>query len=561
MIEEILEKRIEEALRELSYPSDTHILIERPRDPRYGDYATPIAFALAKRFGENPSSIAEKILSVIQLDRKEVKEISVAGGGFINFTLSKDYYISELYKIFDQGKEYGKMDLGKGEKVIVEFVSSNPTGPLTVGHGRQAVLGDVLSNILSETGFQVSREYYFNDAGRQMDLLGKSCFARYMQEFDPSYEFPDGGYAGDYLIDIARKAVNEYGDRFARAHGEEREGAIGVMREFASREIVSTIDADLRKMGIKFDSWFNESSLLREGKVEEAIDMLKKAGAAYEKEGALWFRASEYGDEEDRVLIKSNGDPTYFMTDIAYHINKHERDFPLMINIHGADHHGYVPRMKAAMKALGFPEDSLRYLVHQMVTFIEGGEKMKMSTRAGAFVTLRELMEKVGVDSTRYFFVMRRADSHLVFDIDLAKKRNLENPVFYVQYAYARISNVFDFARSRGIDINCTSLREGFDAGHLAHDDEWTLVRLLSDYPAVLKSAATHLEPHRLTGYLEEVAGAFHHWYQTGDREHDLRIVTEELPTTKSRLFLSSCAMNIISKGLTLLGVSLPARM
>jgi arginyl-tRNA synthetase len=554
LIEEILATRIEEALRELSYPTGDSILIERPRDERHGDFACPVAFSLAKVLRKRPSAIAEEILSVLKTDAEEVKEVSVAGG-FINFTISKRYFAGELERIFTQSFEYGKTDIGRGEKVMVEFVSSNPTGPLTVGHGRQAVLGDVISNLLHEVGYTVTREYYFNDAGRQMDILGRSCYARYLQEFDPSAEFPEEGYKGQYLIDIAKRAVEAYSDRFVAAEGALREEALSTLRKFAAGEIVKVIDRDLRELRITFDSWFNESSLYEEGKVDEAIRMLADAGATYEKDGALWFRASLFGDEEDRVLLKSSGDPTYFLTDIAYHINKYTRNFPLMINIHGADHHGYVPRMKAAMKALGFRDEALRYLVHQMVTFVEGGVQMKMSTRAGAFVTLKELMDKVGVDATRYFFVMRKADGHLVFDIDVAKKQSDENPVYYVQYVHARIANILEFARSRDIDTESGTLMKKFDPSLLVQNEEWALIKLLVDFPSVLRKSAVNLEPHRLTGYLEEVAAAFHNWYQNH------RVVTDDESLTDSRLFLAVCVMKIIARGLAILGVSRPERM
>ena len=314
-------------------------------------------------------------------------------------------------------------------------------------------------------------------------------------------------------------------------------------------------------MGVRFDSWYNESTLYEEGKIGKTLELLERAGALYEKDGAKWFSAIRYGDTEDRVLVKSSGEPTYFMTDIAYHIEKHKRQFSRMINIHGADHHGYVPRMKAAMKALGFPEGRLTYLLHQMVTFIENGEEMKMSTRAGAFVTLKELMEKAGVDATRYFFVMRKADSHLVFDIDLAKKKNLENPVYHVQYSHARIASVLEKAAERGIDVRRETLQTGFDSERIAHADEWDLVKLLVDFPSVLRDSAIHLEPHRITDYLEKVASAFHRWYQEGDRDSGRRILTEDPSVTATRLFLAVCTAKVLSRGLALLGVSCPEKM
>lgn len=560
MIEEILREKLEDALRELSLPSDVPVIVERPKEERHGDFASPVAFSLAKRLGKSPTDIARSILSALRFDENEVEAARIAGGGFINFTLSRGIYVRELLRIFELGGRYGRLDLGNGESVIIEFVSSNPTGPLTVGHGRQAALGDVLSNIFEEAGYRVTREYYFNDAGRQMDLLGKSCYARYRQQFDPSYEFPPDGYRGHYLIDIAKEAAGEFGKRFAEegAGGEE---AIRIMREFAAGKIVSMIDEDLRKMGVRFDGWFNESSLYAQGKIRETLELVERAGALYEKDGAKWFRVTQYGDSEDRVLVKNTGEPTYFMTDIAYHIDKRRRNFSLMINIHGADHHGYVPRMKAAMKALGFPDGMLRYLLHQMVTLMEHGEEIKMSTRSGTFVTLRELIEKVGPDATRYFFVMRKADSHLVFDVDLARQKIQDNPVFYVQYAHARIAGVLEKAVESGVDVGSEALAKGFDPGKLAYDDEWALVKLLTDYPSVLKDAAVYLEPHRITDYLEKVAASFHLWYHEGNKDSSRRIVTDDPAVTATRLFLAVCTMKILSKGLELLGVSRPEKM
>lgn len=561
MIREQLRARIREALEDLQLPKDVAIPIERPKDERHGDFATPVAFTLAKQIRKRPADIARSLQTAIRVDDLGISDVSIAGGGFINFTLSETYFTTEFEKIDMQGEAYGKNTRGEGININVEFVSTNPTGPLTVGHGRQAALGDVLSNILQETGYDVTREYYFNDAGRQMDLLGKSCYARYMQEFEQDYPFPEDGYRGEYLVRIARMAVEQYGDRYTTREARESRETIDVMRQFAADEIVGMIKSDLEKMGVYFDVWFNESSLVRDGKVEETLNLLDRAGALYEEGGATWFRASDYGDTEDRVLIKSDTSSTYFMTDIAYHINKHQREYPLLINIHGADHHGYVPRMKAAMKALGFSDEKLRYILHQMVTLMEGGEEVKMSTRAGTFVTLRELMDKVGVDATRYFFVMRKADSHLVFDIDLAKKKNLENPVYYVQYVHARIANVFRKAEERGLDVDPETIRSGYDPKLLRLEEEKALIKLLIQFGAVLRSAADHLEPHRLTGFLEDVAAAFHRWYQKGDKVDEDRILTDEEGLTFSRLYLARCTMIIIARGLSLLGVERPTRM
>ncbi len=560
MIEEELRTRIEEALNDLSLTEEIPIPIERPKDDRHGDFATPVAFTLARHLRRKPADIARSLLPVIRVEDLGISDVSIAGG-YINFRLSRDYCMAALERIDEEGEEYGKSDRGKGVRVNVEFVSSNPTGPLTVGHGRQAALGDVLSAILGEMGHDVTREYYFNDAGRQMDLLGRSCYARYMQVFEPDYPFPEEGYRGEYLVRIAGKAVERFGDRFTKPDHRETRHTIDLMRQFAADEIVAMINGDLERLGVHFDTWFNESTLVREGKVEETLSLLDEAGALYTEDGATWFRATDHGDTEDRVLIKSDRSPTYFMTDIAYHINKHRRDFPLLIDILGADHHGYVPRMKAAMRALGYSDESLRYLLHQMVTLMEAGEEVKMSTRAGTFVTLRELMDKVGVDATRYFFVMRKADSHLVFDIDLARKRNLENPVYYVQYVHARIANVFRKAEERGFDTGREVIRRHYDPELLRLDEEGILIKLLIRFEAVLLSAADHLEPHRLTGYLEEVAAAFHRWYQEGDKVAKHRILTDDETLSYSRLFLAKCTMVIIARGLSLIGVEKPTRM
>jgi arginyl-tRNA synthetase len=556
----LIEAKIKELLRDsiesLGLTFEGDILVERPRESSHGDLASPVALILASQAKSNPRNLAQEIVDRMNVCDDAIREVRVEGPGFINFSISDSYYHSVLREIIEEGERFGK-GAGAGEdkrKVVVEFVSSNPTGPLTVGHGRQAVLGDIISNLLEWAGHEVVREYYFNDAGRQMNLLGQSVFARYAQSFDPHYPFPDDGYKGKYIIEIAESIREEKGDIYIGEEGEPLEGALDYMRLEAARRIVQVTETDLKDFRITFDRWYNESTLLENGKTAETIDRLKEVGAVYEKDNAVWFRATRYGDGEDRVLIKSGGEHTYFLTDIAYHVTKHERGFDLAINLHGADHHGYVPRMMAAMKALGYPETFLKYLIHQMVTFVEGGEQLRMSTRAGTFITLRELMEKVGVDVARYFFVMIKPDSHLVFDLDLARSHSLNNPVYYLQYAYARISSIFKYAEKEKFPVDIESYQADIDL-ELLGDEEMELMKQLSYYPEVLKGACEDLEPHRLTTYLGDLASAFHHWYERQ------RVVVKDRQLTRSRLFLCHCVRVILGSVLKTLGVTIPERM
>jgi arginyl-tRNA synthetase len=556
----LIENRIREALRRavesLGIPVEGDILLERPHDEIHGDLASPVAMVLSSRAKRSPRAIARDILERMGHVGADIKEVRIEGPGFINFEISDSYYRRTLRAIVEEADKFGRDIIGGGDKrrIIIEFVSSNPTGPLTVGHGRQAVLGDVIANLLEWTGHEVIREYYFNDAGRQMDLLGRSVFARYAQLFDPDYPFPEDGYRGEYIMKIAGAIRDDKGDSLRPTDGSPDENALEFMKREAAERMVGVIKEDLRDFRIHFDNWYNESSLLGDGKTAEVLRRLDAVGAVYEKDGAVWFRASRYGDEEDRVLVKGSGDHTYFLTDIAYHMVKHERGFDQAINLHGADHYGYVPRMKAAMKALGYPDTFLRYLIHQMVTFVEGGEQLRMSTRAGTFITLRELMDKVGVDVARYFFIMIKPDSHLVFDLDLAQSRSINNPVYYLQYANARISSIFKFAEKEGVLTEGQDLEEEVDLSLLG-SEEMAVMKRLSFFPAVVHAASEDLEPHRLTSYLEDLTSSFHHWYERQ------RVVVEDHRLTRARLYLCQGVRQILRSALMILGMSIPDHM
>ena len=518
-----------------------------PRDSSWGDLSTNVAFTLAPQVGDNPRRIAEKILNKLSYSPQQVERAEVAGPGFINFTLSRKEIASSLQEIAAKGKEYGRCDLGGGKRVQVEFVSSNPTGPLTVGHGRQAALGDVLANLLQWAGYRVEREYYFNDAGNQMMLLGKSLQARYEQLFDPSFPFPAKGYKGDYLVELARELQKEQGEKLRGLSAAEQ---IPIFMNFASKRIIAEIKDDLELFGVRFDQWFTESSLHREGKVRETIEILRDKGYVYEKDGAVWFGSSRLGDERDRVLVKSGGEPTYLATDIAYHLDKRRRGFDWVVDIWGADHWGHIPSMKAAAQALEFPTNFLSYLIHQMVSFKRGGIELKMSTREGNFITLREMIEEIGKDVARFLYLTRGADSHLVFDLDLAKRESAENPAYYVQYAHARGCSILEYAKGDGL-----SPQEEVDLSLLQEPAEIDLMKSLSRFPQTVAGAARALEPHRITLYLQDLASAFHLFYQ----RH--RVVTQERELSLARLSLVQASLTVLKNGLRILGMSAPEKM
>ena len=520
--------------------------LERPRDRAHGDLATNLALTLARALGQPPRAVAERLVDALELPPGLVRKVEIAGPGFINFFLAAAPLAGVLEAILAAGGGYGRSDTGRGVAVNVEFVSANPTGPLHVGHGRGAALGDAIAALLEWTGHAVTREFYVNDAGAQVDKLARSLWARVQQAVGRDAPVPDDGYHGEYLVELAAEILAREGRAFADLPAEEgirRCRALGIAAERAEQ------DADLREFGVRFDVVFFESALYREGLIERTLAELAARGCTYERDGALWLRSTAFGDDKDRVLRKSDGSYTYFLPDIAYHLHKHQRGFRRAIDVWGADHHGYVARVRAALQALGLAPDFFHAELVQLVRVMRGGEEVRFSKRSGEFVTLRELFQETGVDAARYFFLMRRGDSQFVFDVDLAKSQTEENPVFYVQMAHARMSGIFRVA-ARSPD----TVRAGAaDLGVLTQPEELELLRELEAFPAVVARAAATLEPHRLTGYLEGLARLAHAWY------HKYRVLGE--PEEEARLVLAAAVRQVLGNGLRLLGIRAPDRM
>lgn len=517
-------------------------------DERFGEFSTNIAMLLARPLKIKPLEIAKKIVHNLNEKDDLFEKIEIAGPGFINFSLKKDVYIESLKNILRLKKEYGrKKPLGK--KVQLEFVSANPTGPLTVGHGRQAIIGDVLSKVFKEEGYEITTEYYFNDAGRQMDLLAQSLWVRYNQFFEKNLDIPEDGYHGDYLKELAKGLASKFKKDYVGKWNEEIKE---IFKEMAKDSMFKIIKFTLQRLGVQFDVYFNEKSLLEDGTVDEVINLLKSKNLVYEKDGALWFKVSEFVDEDDKVLIRSNGIPTYFMTDIAYHYNKFKRKFDRVYDIWGADHHGHIPRMKAAMKALGIPDDFFNVILHQFVTLKKEGKEVKMSTRKGEFVTLDELIDSVGVDATRYFFAMIDPNTHMIFDMDLAVSKSNENPVYYVQYAYARIRSLFRKAVEKGI-----TYKEEENLEFLCTiPQEKLLVRDLDLFDEILEDTLRDLAPNKLTNYAEKLVAKFHNYYTD-----NIILDIENKELSNARLNLCKGMEIILSRVFDILGISKPEKM
>ncbi len=550
-ITSLIGKAVERAVREGKLPEVDvgYVELDRPRRREHGDWATNLALALAGRAGRNPREVAAAIAEAMPDAPDVIERVEVAGPGFINFHLAPHFVRRVLFEVMEKGPAFGTSSIGGGRKVQVEFVSANPVGPLHLGHGRWAALGDSICSVLSHAGYDVQREYYVNDYGTQVANFGKSISARYLEELGTEVEFPENGYRGRYVADIAGRIVAEHGDEYATMDEEERS------KLFAETEyprMVDSIRAVLERMGVAFDVWFSERELYRRGEVDEAIEALRSEGRAYEEKGALWLRTSEFGDEKDRVLVRSSGEPTYFASDIAYHRDKMLRGFELVIDIWGADHHGYVPRMMAAMEAMGFGSGHLEVLLGQLVKLYRGGEPVTMSKRTGEIVTLEELLDEVGVDAARYFFLQRSADSPLDFDIELARRESPENPVYYVQYAHARICSILRYAEESGVDTSDPS-EEDIDT--LNTESEMDLLRKLAELEEMVEFCAERRAPHRLTGYAEELASAFHAFYR------DCRVVTEDESLTRARLFAVKGVRQVLEIVLGLLGVAAPEKM
>jgi len=548
-IKDLLSDAINSAVRnkDLVFPEGLEIILERPRREGQGDYATNVAMLIARHWGMKPRDAAEIIKA--HLGQSEyVEKVEVAGPGFINFFLSDAWLTGVIKDILAKGPDYGKSNIGRGKKAQVEFVSANPTGPLHIGHGRGAAVGDATASILSFAGWYVEREYYINDVGLQTKILGRSVQSRYFELLGkPEHApFPEDGYKGDYIYEIAEEIIAEEGDKFFSLPTEE---TLDYFRDYALEVILNEIKKDLEDFRVNFDVWFSEKSLHERGLIDEMVDFLKRRGLAYEKDGALWYKSTLFGDEKDRVLIKSNGEPTYFASDVAYHKDKFDRGFDLVIDVWGADHHGYVPRMKAAVQALGKSPDALQILLIQFVSLIKGGKLVPMSTRAGQFVTLREMMDEVGVDAMRYFFLMRKCDSHLDFDIDLAKSASTDNPVYYVQYASARIHSIFKEAASRGVAVVDP---EKVELSMLSTEEEKALIKCLARFPEEIKKAANDLAPHILIYYVYDLAKAFHSFYNAH------RVLGEENSLTNARLTLVRAVKVVLLNILHLLKINAP---
>jgi arginyl-tRNA synthetase len=529
--------------------------IETPKSQDHGDYATNVAMVSAPFLKMPPRKIAEQIIEHMPRRDDIVEKLEVAGPGFINFSISRSCWLRAFQDIALQGSDYGTSRLGQGKKINLEYVSANPTGPLHIGHGRGAAVGDALANILKAVGYEVSREYYINDTGNQMGLLGRSVYTRYLQLLGREVPFPPDFYQGDYIEEIAQLIVSQHKNHYEITSEAE---ALSHCTAFAVDHILRGIQKDLRDFGAHFDTWFSEKTLHEDNAVERALGELKEKGHTYTREGNLWFNSTLFGDDKDRVVVRDTGVPTYFASDIAYHLNKLERGFDRIINIWGADHHGYIPRIKAVIEAFGKSRETIEVLLVQFVNLLRGGTPVAMSTRSGTFVTLREVIDEVGTDAVKYSFLTRRSDAPLDFDLEIAKKQSDENPVYYVQYAHARICNIVNFAAQEGIAL---PQPDTVNLELLILPEEIQLIKQLSSYPELVENCALSLEPHRITIYLNELVSNFHRYYHRGKLESTNRVITDDPELSRARLWLVNTIGILIKNALTLLGVSAPEKM
>lgn len=544
-IETYLKNQLLHVLRSFDLEEDQipEIHLETPRDTSHGDVATNVAMKLAKVLRNNPRNIAGKIVEKISLDPAKIASAKVAGPGFINFRYADQYLTSALQDLLDAGSDYGKSNDRSGKKVLVEFVSANPTGPLTVGHGRNAVLGDTVARLFEWTGADVDREYYFNNAGRQMRMLGQSVQARYLQALGKDSELPEGGYEGEYIKEIAGILIEKHGDSLAENKDET------VFKDEAESAIFDQIQTTLKRMNISMDSFFNENTLYENGSIDKVVKAFREKEMAYEEDGAVWFKTTAFGKDKDTVLIKSTGEPTYRLPDIAYHANKQDRGYDLCIDVFGADHIDTYPDVMNGLSVLGYDPKKVEVLVYQFVTLVQDGMPYKMSTRKANFVTLDELMDDVGEDVTRFFFLMRSPNTHLEFDVARAKEAGEKNPVFYLQYAYARIQSIL--RKIEEMDDNTSELNLNL----LNHEAEITLIKKMLAFPEAITLATDHKEPHRVITYLNELASDFTSFY------HDCRIIGVEPDLMKARTELARGVAQVLANGLEILGISAPDRM
>lgn len=525
------------------------ITLEFPKDKAHGDFATNIAMQLTRIAKQNPRQIAEQVVAHLDKAAAHISKAEIAGPGFINFTMDKSYLYPIINEVLQKRERYGEINLGEGQKVQVEFVSANPTGSLHLGHARGAAVGDALCNVLSLAGYDVTREYYINDAGNQVNNLAKSIEARYLQALGREVEMPEDGYHGEDIKGFAAELAEEEGDRLAALSEEER---LTYFRTYGLRKELDKIKRDLGRFNVNFDTWFSETSIYESGVIPEVLQELRDKGHIFEEDGATWLRTTPLGDDKDRVLIKNDGSFTYLTPDITYHRNKYNRGYDRMINIWGADHHGYIPRVKAAMTALGFDAGKLTVLIAQMVSLFQGGEKVKMSKRTGKAVTMEDLMDEVGVDPMRYFFTMRSMDSHLDFDMDLAVSKSNENPVFYVQYAHARICSIYKQAEEKGIAVKALA---DVDLSKLTVEAEFDLLRKIGELPEEIGVAAEQYAPHRVIRYVYDLASLFHSYYNAQ------YVITDDAQQTQARLALLGALRITLANTLRVVGVSAPERM
>ncbi|WP_462410199.1 arginine--tRNA ligase [Neobacillus sp. Marseille-QA0830] len=524
------------------------VILEVPKEKAHGDYSTNMAMQLARVAKKAPRMIAEAIIENFDRSRASIEKMEIAGPGFINFFMNNGYLTDLIPAILEAGEKYGTTNVGGQQKVQVEFVSANPTGDLHLGHARGAAVGDSLCNILDKAGYEVSREYYINDAGNQINNLARSVEARYFQALGMEKDMPEDGYHGADIVGIGKKLAEEYGDKYVNQSEEER---FEFFREYGLKTEMAKLQRDLEDFRVRFDVWFSETSLYKNGQIDKALEALRKTGYIYEQDGATWLRSTDFGDDKDRVLIKQDGSYTYLTPDIAYHKNKLDRGFEKLINIWGADHHGYIPRMKAAIQALGYDREALEVEIIQLVHLYKNGEKMKMSKRTGKAVTMRDLVDEVGLDATRYFFAMRSSDTHLDFDLDLAVSQSNENPVYYAQYAHARICSILRSGEEQGVKADNNA-----DFSLVGAEKEIDLLKKLGEFPAAVGEAALKRVPHRITNYINELAAAFHSFYNAEkvlDLEHPER--------TKARLALVKAVQISLKNALALIGVSAPEKM
>jgi arginyl-tRNA synthetase len=550
-IKEIIECALDKAkdAGELELAEAPDVVVEKPKDEKMGDFACNIAMTLARSERKNPKVIAQIIERHIEKGTAGLDSVEIAGPGFLNLKMSQKFFLDRFADAVEKRNDFGESNVGKGTKMMIEFVSANPTGPLHIGHGRGAAVGDALARILKKAGYDLKTEYYINDVGNQMNILGRSTWLRYLELLGNGAEFPEDHYRGAYIKDIAQLAIDQHGKEFFDKPEEE---CVPFFKELAKSNILEGIKEDLSSFRVTFDNWFSEQSLYKDNSVEGAIEWLRSKGHVYDKDGAVWLKSSAFDDDKDRVIVKQTGEKTYFCSDIAYHQNKIKRGFKKIINLMGADHHGYVPRMEAVLQAMGYDKNIFKILLIQFVSLLRGGEKVAMSTRSGEFETLSDVVSEVGVDAARYYFLMRSSDAHLDFDLELAKQETSENPVFYIQYAHARICSIFRGAEEKGIQFPGNG---SIDLSLLVEEEEFSIIKAILAFPEVVEKSALALEVHRISHYLLDLVSRFHGYYS----RH--RVISDDVPLTLARLYLLDGLRITIRNGFDLMGISVPEKM